>query len=59
MFHIKNFYNQLKLKEYSGEQTVFVSTDDERVLPAFEKKYPNFKFIDNKCFPFNKKHNEE
>jgi hypothetical protein len=42
MFHIKNFYDQMKLKGYSGEQTVFVATDDERVLPTFRKKYQNF-----------------
>ncbi len=59
MFHIKNFYDQMKLKGYSGEQTVFVATDDMKVLPAFRKKYPNFKFVDNKCFPFNKTYNEE
>ncbi len=59
MFHVKNFYDKLKLKGYSGEQRVFVATDDEQVLPAFKKKYSNFKFFDSKCFPFKKTYNEK
>jgi glycoprotein 6-alpha-L-fucosyltransferase len=59
MFHVRIYYKRLKLKGYSGQQRVFVATDDEQVFVELFTKYPNFKFIDNKCFPFDKSFNNK